>query len=476
MDSINAQNSYEQEVNLKDLLFVILHKWRIVIAVSVVFAILMGGAKGALTYRSQNAPEAAAQREESYRVDLAQYENNLASYEREIQNLSDNSILQQDYLENSVLMNLSPYDFYEAQSNLFIKTDYEILPGMAYQNIDYTSSILQAYQFLITSASFLDTVNPFPDLETQYLKELITVERGQLDPQKADTRINSSSFTNLLTVRVRHNNAKDAEQILQSILGQIDTLQSQVSSDIGTHSITVLNTSCGNNIDLSLADAQKAAAARLNDLRTSLSERETALNELVKPSAIAPTAAVALKSTVKYGILGGVLGGFMVVFFICVCFLMSDKLYSPAELRIRYGAKLLGILPDAKGKKKNFIDLWLDRLEGRAARGLSDNGYSLIAANIKSYAENAKTLLVAGCAPSDTLDEAARQLQSLLPDIQVIGGGNILQDVDAIQKLAGCEGVALVEQCGLTTYQSVELELEKVRDLGKEIVGFVVYE
>ena len=56
MDSINAQNSYEQEVNLKDLLFVILHKWRAIIAVSVVFAVLMGGAKGALTYKSQNAP------------------------------------------------------------------------------------------------------------------------------------------------------------------------------------------------------------------------------------------------------------------------------------------------------------------------------------------------------------------------------------------------------------------------------------
>ena len=126
MDSINAQNSYEQEVNLKDLLFVILHKWRAIIAVSVIFAVLMGGAKGALTYKSQNAPEAAEQREEAYQISLAQYENDLAAYEREIKNISDNIISQQDYLEGSVLMNLSPYDLYEAEGTLFIKTDYEL--------------------------------------------------------------------------------------------------------------------------------------------------------------------------------------------------------------------------------------------------------------------------------------------------------------------------------------------------------------
>lgn len=136
MDSINTQNNYEQEVNLKDLLFVILHKWRIILVVSILLAILMGGAKGFLTYRSQNDPDAITQREEAYQLDLAQYENGLSSYEREIQNISDNIVNQQDYMEHSVLMNISPYNLYEAKANLFVKTDYEIMPGMVYQNVD----------------------------------------------------------------------------------------------------------------------------------------------------------------------------------------------------------------------------------------------------------------------------------------------------------------------------------------------------
>ncbi len=479
MDSINTQNNYEQEVNLKDLLFVILHKWRIILVVSILLAILMGGAKGFLTYRSQNDPDAITQREEAYQLDLAQYENGLSSYEREIQNISDNIVNQQDYMEHSVLMNISPYNLYEAKVNLFVKTDYEIMPGMVYQNVDYTDSILQAYQYLITSASFLSEINPSKNLDIRYLQELIAVERGQLDsqmPLQAEMQVNSRSLTNLLTVRVRHQDQKKAEQLLNAILDKMDSLQRQIAKDIGEHSVTVLNTSCGNIVDMDLAKAQNEEEVRLTDLRNSLTDRETARNELSLPAAPSSSNLIALKSAVKYGILGGVLGGFMIVFLICVYFLMSDKLYSPKELRVRFGTKLLGTLPGTKNQKKNFIDLWLDRLEGRTVFESADSQYPLIAANIKNYAGEIETLLIAGCATSETVIQVADQLREHLPDMQIIPGGNILQNVNAIQKLSDCEGVVLVEQCNVSSYQSVELELEKICDLKKEMIGFVVYE
>ena len=39
MDTMNTQNAYEQEIDLKDLMFVVLHKWKITIAIAMVFAI-----------------------------------------------------------------------------------------------------------------------------------------------------------------------------------------------------------------------------------------------------------------------------------------------------------------------------------------------------------------------------------------------------------------------------------------------------
>lgn len=104
----------------------------------------------------------------------------------------------------------------------------------------------------------------------------------------------------------------------------------------------------------------------------------------------------ALKSGIKYAVLGGVLGGFMVVFFICVAFLMSDKLYSAKELKNRYRIKILGTMPIRRKKPIGKIDAWLNRMEGRAVEGNADTGYGLITANIRNYAENMKTILVTG--------------------------------------------------------------------------------
>lgn len=484
MDSVNAQTTYEQEVDLKDLIFAILYKWKIIIITAIIFAILLGGAKGVLTYKNQSDPASIAEMEKSYQEELAQYEAEQASYEREIENISDNITRQQEYMEDSVLMNLSPYDVCEARGDLFIKTDYEIMPGMAYQNVNYTDSILQAYQYIITSGSFLKNVNPSSEIDTHYLQELISVERGRLNTppsngeETGSTLINVgvSSLTNLLSIHVKHTNQEDAEKILNAILDQLDSLHQQIAKDIGEHTVSVLNTSFSRIVDLSLSDRQNQELLRLETLRTSLTDKKTALQELSKPSAVSSSNSAFLKSALKYGVLGGVLGGFLIVFFICVCFLLSDKLYSPKDLRNRFGAKILGTLPISDKSKKGMIDLWLNRLEGRSNGNSVENEYEVITANIQNYTDNIKTLLVSGCAASESIVQVADYLKANLPNVQVITGGNILQNVNAIQKLSECDSVVLVEQCNCSSYHSIELELEKVYDLKKEVIGFVVFE
>lgn len=482
MDSVNAQTTYEQEVDLKDLIFAILYKWKIIIVTAIAFAILLGGAKGILTYKNQSDPSSIAEMEQAYQEELAQYEAEQASYERELENISDNIISQQEYIENSVLMNLSPYDVCEARGDLFIKTDYEIMPGMAYQNVNYTDSILQAYQYIMTSGTFLESINPSSKIDTHYLQELISVERGRLSTLSPNgsgaalTNADISSLTNLLSIRVRHTNQEDAEKILNAMLEQLDSLHRQIAKDIGEHTVNVLNTSFSRTVDLSLSDRQKGELQRLEALRTSLNEKKTAMEELNKPSSVSSSNSASLRSALKYAVLGGVLGGFLIVFFICVCFLLSDKLYSPKELRNRFGAKILGTLPVSEKSKKGMIDRWLNHLEGRGNGNSAENEYELITANIQNYTDNIKTLLVSGCAASDSIVQVADYLKTHMPHIQIITGGNILQNVDAVQKLSECDSVVLVEQCNCSTYQSIELELEKVYDLKKEVIGFVVFE
>lgn len=87
MDNNSTYEQYEQEIDLKDLMFAVLHKWRPVILVAVVLAVVLGGAKGAMTYRQQNDPEVSKETREKYQEELDLYEKNKETAEREIENL-----------------------------------------------------------------------------------------------------------------------------------------------------------------------------------------------------------------------------------------------------------------------------------------------------------------------------------------------------------------------------------------------------
>ena len=155
---------------------------------------------------------------------------------------------------------------------------------------------------------------------------------------------------------------------------------------------------------------------------------------------------------------------------------MSDKLYSAKELKYRFRVKILGTLPVTGSKKTGKIDAWLDQMEGRAVNKDESHEYSLIAANICNYMEEAKSLLVVGSAKEENISRVASELTDRLSDMKVVFGGNLLNDEEGLKKLPECDGIVLVERCGESLYSAIELEIEKAHDLQKKVVGCVVFE
>lgn len=466
---MDQNNTYEQEIDLKDLMFAVLHKWRSILLVAIVAAVLLGGVKAVMTYQSQNDEETVKAAEEQYEEDLHSYERNKETMERELGNLQTDIENQQNYLEKSVLMNMSPYDIYEARADIFVKTDYEIMPGMVYQNVDYTDTILQTYQSVMTSVAFLSHIAESTGIDVQYLQELIQIERG------STVVGNTSKLTNLLTVTVKNSSKKDAEAVLKKLLEGIESLQVNITANIGEHTVNIVNKSTGATVDLALADRQREQNNQLISLQQSLEEKQQALNDLEEPAKLTSASTATLKSGIKYGVLGGVLGGFMIVFFVCVVFVMSDKVYSSKELRRRSNVKVLGVFP-VSGKRAGAVDRLLNRLEGKVFAGTEEDEAALIAANISNYAGEIKKILVTGTIAEDRIAHVARLLADRLSGIEVVSGQNMLKDVETIKVLPSCGGVVLVEQAGLTTYSMMGQEMEKVVDLQKEIVGCIVFE
>ena len=472
---MEANNGYAQEIDLKDLLFAILRKWRTVLAVAVVLAVLLGGGKAFLAFRASRDVKGQTEKMDAYEREMDSYNTAKESGEREIENINDDIQAQQKYMDESVLMNMSPYDVCEASADLFVKTDYQIMPGMVYQNADYTDSILQAYQSAIGSAAFQENVALVVSLEPQYLKELVSVRRGSFSSGDAQNP-GYTRYTNLLTIQVRYSDKEKAQEILNSILADVTALQEPIATTIGPHTVSVVNQVVGSTVDMDLAKLQKDNRNAITDLQKSLTDKEDALKELKEPQAPSVGMSAVVKTGVKYAVLGGILGVFAVAFCISAVFVMSDKVYAAKDIRKRYGLNLLGTLDVPGAKRKSGIDAWLARLEGRRAGVDATRSGELLAANVENYAGACKKLLVTGLVVENQLKDLGKMLQKELKDYELVVGANMLESAETLRKLPECDGVVLVEQEGFSSYADLTQEIEKVKSMDKPVVGCVVYE
>ena len=454
-------SAYEQEIDLKDLMFAVLYRWRPIILAAVALALLLGGWRAFSVYRNQSTGDAAQKAYEEYERAVQVYEQSQESLQRELDSLMERITEQQEYLEKSVLMNISPYNIWEAENLLFLDSGYRIMPGMTYQGPDYTDTLLRAYRAALTNMSFMSGVAEQTGIGERYLMELVTL----------------TTENRLLSIRVRSGDKETTESIMNELMKGVREAQKELRSSIGEHTIKEVSGSCGTLIDLALLDTQKAQNDQLVTLNDRLTAKQDELDNMEEPKAPAASVIGAIKSGIKYAVLGGVLGAFVVVFLVCVVFLMSDKLYLGKGLKERFRIPVLGAIP-AAGRKRKGVDGLLARLEGRAADDGSgrEGVYDLIAAGISSCVDASSVLLVAGTALAEEIEETAEELSEKIPDCQVIAGGNLLKSAEMLRKLQECGVVVFVERCGHSTYGDVEQELERAAGLKKQVAGFVVFE
>lgn len=461
---MESYNNYEQEIDLKDLMFAVLRKWRPIIVIAIIFAVLLGGLKTVKGIGQLNDAEYVEKNQKTYETNLEQYESTKTRLEREIKNIQDNIKSQEDYKKNSILMNINPYDEYVATTTLYISTDYQIMPGMSFQNPNSSSSILKAYMSIAQNGEMYNYVlgKMNNQLGLRYLKELV-----KLEPDYSN---------NMLNITVVADTEERARKVMGWIMDSIEMSHEKVTAAIGEHEVNAVDQSEFVTVDLDLDNKQKDFSNNMEQLDISLKDKTKELDDLKEPQNDLLSRMSVLKGAIKYAVLGGVLGAFMVVFFICIAFLMSDKMVNEKELKRRYGLMVLGVFRREEKKQAfSFIDKWLDRMEGVSERTMeAGQTYEVIAANALNYTEDVKNVLLVGTVEAGMLEAVQNSLTALLPGINLTVGGNMAKDAKAIKKAASCDAVIVIEKRNKSLFSSIEQELDLVRSLNKKILGCIV--
>ena len=420
----------KQVIYFSDLLFSALYRWKAMVAAALILALALGGFG---LYKNSKAPTGNV---------TVEAQSTLEHSQRRIKTLSANIKSQQDYLANSLLMTMDPYQVSKITTDLYVYTDYQIIPEMQFQNPDQSPAVLRAYKMLLSTDEALDAFTQASGLERLYLSELISAE--------------VVTNSNVLSITVRCADDQTAQKLNDAIIAFLKSKQADVAAQITEHTTSMITTVAASPVDTELAKQQDEAVSRLTSLQNAM--KEASANLTAAQNVVSDAKAT---SPVVLALVGAFLGVALVAGWSVVSHLASDKIYSGRVLQNRTGIRVLGAVP---GTNK---DKWLKKLEGRVTQPATD----VVAMNIRNYCPGNAVLCLGQwtAQQQEQLEQALRAI-GITPSFQ----GSLLESADALKALKEQDAVVLLGICGKTRYTTTEKEMQLVADQGKALLGCVL--
>ena len=464
--------TYEQEIDLKWLLYRVLRGWRTIVVWAIIIGVVIGagslGLYGIKRLDPEYLPKAELDFERAHASWVATQEN----YEQQLLNIEEAKQEQEEYNEKSVLMKIDPLRDFHASFEMYVYYDYQIMPDMAYQNVDLSDRILKAYATYMTNGELYQRIidNVSYEIERRYLGEIlgVSVDYGN----------------NMISVSVQHENAEKCQEILNIVQTALQEKYTDVAATIAEHTLTTTNSAAYETVNLGLQETQKANLLAVTNLDISMQETSEAYVEWqLSEEGQEPTPEYTLfeqiKNSIKLLIIGGIVGAVVVAVIIAFGALMSGKLLNPEDLKNRFGLRVVGQLPAKRVKKPfAFVSRWFYKFGGITTTPEDyDRLAKVIGSSIKSDLASRegdwKKVAFTGMVSAEEL-KAAVDAMGLGKEFSVVCAADVLTNADAIEKLSEADCVVLVEKQEESTLADITKELEALKAWNKTVIGAVV--
>ncbi len=461
--------TYEREIDLKWLIYRALRAWRPIVVWAIIIGLVAGvgsaGLKGMKLLDEEFIAEAKLDVERAH----ASWEAAKEDLEIQLNNLEKAKERQKEYNEKSVMMEIDPLRKHVASFELYVDYDYQIKPDLTYQPIDLSDRILKSYATYMTNGEMYQYImdNLDYELEMRYLQEILSVSIDY--------------GNNMISVSVVHASEAKCQEILDLVQKGIQSRKNTISKAIDVHEITTTNQTAYETIDFGLEDAQEANIQYLATVDMSIQEVNEELKEWAKepePEFEYETMEI-IKSGIKMMIITGVVTFVGLAAMVVVFALLSDKLLNPADMKDRFGLRIIGQLPQNREDKPfAFVSRWFTAFAGITAKPEEyENLAKMIGASIKSDVSSraeltCETIAFTGTAPVEEMEKAIAAMG--IKDYSVVCAPNVLTDAASVEKVTAADCVILIEKQESTAMADVAKELEALKAWGKTVLGVVV--
>lgn len=438
------------EINLIDLLFYVLRRWKKIVIAALIFSLLLGCASAILTVKKNIALDKSADME-SYKGSVAVYEDSYALFEREIEILREKIADQQAYLEKSVMLNMDAKNFYAAVLMFFAETENE--------------EALTIFTNMLRSTDILECAAKELGWEVDCLGELISFE----------CLMEEGDCTGIYTVRGNVPTQEDAEKLLNCFEKKVGQLGDKMNANGLKYHDTVFLKKVNNTSSNSIETRQRGEKDVLTNLQSELVHKEKELQELTRP--VMPgeiRKASVVIAFLKSGIMGAVICLVLMMALFAIQFVHGGKVYSTEEFVKNTSLRLMGRYNASSEETYGRIDLLIRKIEGNKQVDDWEKELDLVAANIRSYGQQMQSILFTGTVAEDDIQSLVDMLKNRNIGKNIVAGGNLLTDANTVDKLKDFDGAILVEQIGVSGYREIQTEIQKIEDLNMKLVGTVL--
>ena len=445
MNTCSGYNNYEREIDLKDLLFSILYRWRNLLLAGLIGMALIGGYKFATSYEKSVVP---VQNNEESAKELEQ---------KETERMRLASMIA--YYNRSPVMNINGF------SKPTVKVVYKVDTASAKADElfrDHVDAMIAAYTIE------LDVYDKFNStgIDGRYAEELYNCKYDIV--------------SNTIQIFASGIEKEMAQNIADIVSGAVENKKSNISSEYGEHSLTKVSECYYETIDLKLVDKQNRFASSIKTQKAELKKLEAEIarlkiDSLLMGDTVVSTKGFISKSIIKYSILGAILGVLIVVVWYCVIYVLRPILRTENDIRNQYGIPVIGTLPKKQPTKPLFIDKLLMKLEVRSDCPSAEETIKTASILISNTTgKGNRVVVITSETQNRTFDEVAENLNNLATEVRfiVIRGGT--DKIENIKELSKCDAVVLVEERNVSSFNKISEELRQIKLFDKKVLGAII--
>lgn len=448
--------NYDIEINLSDLFYHLLARWRSIIIIALLGAVALCGYRFYKTRDTEANREAYDEQMEKYQHDVEAYERYDAMVETYTAQLDELT----EYQEKSTRMKIDPRNEWVARCDYFVELDKSVTEGLPEViTQDPTDELLGLYQSLFYESAYDSEAEKLAGVEEEkYLSELIS---WSISPS-----------TNSFTISIIGENEQQVKDILNYYMSKIEGTINESVNSTAKHKLTSANNMAYKNVDQLLVAEQKDVDERIINLRASIVKARSDKELLVEP--VEPVDITKNRGFVKYAIIGLVLGGILSAGFYVIRYVIRAQVRNEDDLQAIYGLPKYGTIPNTITRKP---DKGLDKaIEKRRSKKKQTDKVVVCeqVAGLINKNYNDKKVLLVSSAESEKIQELIETLKRNLGNkVSLSVAQGFLDRPDSIKKVDEVDAVIVAEIRNESKLSEVDRMAEMLDISDCNVAGYI---